>query len=365
MKPLPRLLCWLGGLVVAWLGTGACKKHEPPVGPAEPVDTAPDGATVVKHDGCIHPADRRPDASPPHLAKRSDGEATVDGTTFCFHVDLASGAYRQCKEAVLPAPTPTKLQPSYAVVHEGAVAICKRAGGCYATLAAPGCHSPYTNHKMGPVGADSCGVALRDDARFAVIEAPSLGTGGSATWLYEVSGPRLVRHFAGPASGCAGPQFLGDRLLCRGATSELVDPSTGKVTATIGGSAPIRAASELRPNEHDNAVLDGPVNDAPLPIDGSVWAFEGIDAAVIVLQDVATGAVLHRVDLEAFFPKDATGHALHGRHPTAARALTRGTLAVALSGGAVGDVVTIDTVTGAVKRRYGAPVCPKKKAEDG
>jgi len=366
-KTTTLLLWWTSGLAIALVGPLACKRQTTTVGPAASVDpaTAPrDSAPDVKHEGCLPATDRHRDASPPYLAKRSDDGITVHGIGWCFDVDLKSGAYRRCKEGESLKGTPPELRPSYATVREGAVAVCKRAGGCFATLAAPGCHSAYTFHQAGPVGADSCGVALREDGLFAVIEAASLDTGGSATWLYQISGPRLVKHFASPTSECGGPQFVGERLLCRGTVSELVDPASGKVTATVGGPAPIRAASELRPNAHDNAILDRPVNDTPHPVDGNVWAFEGIGAAVIVLQDVTTGAVLHRVDLEALFPKDAAGHALHGQRPTAARGLTRGTLVVALAGGAAGDVVTIDTVTGAVKRRYGAPSCAPVGAEE-
>lgn len=253
----------------------------------------------------------------------------------CYVFDLAS-------ETLRAAPVP-EGEPDYdafpglrAPEDRGTVERCAPEGRCQ-RLAVP---SGFT--------AMSGAVSASGELAALTLTMVRGGVGGHDVQVYALPSGRPVTRFEvkDEVFGCARVDFVGETLLvqldiCAGPAGRawLADPKTGVKIADVGG--PDFGAWSLHPQH----------------VAGDRWAFREESGVEVVIQDVRTGAIAHRVDLRDTLARTDDG-ALDTDPSSGAMFRARdGALVVVHDAGAQGTIVKVDGATGRVAAVVKMPRC--------
>lgn len=250
----------------------------------EPTAPTPDSDTSAVPKECVsHEVAKVIGGLDPELARIEGTGVEVCGllgeARKCVVTDLASGT-----RSVLDVDDDdVDRLPDYpAGFSDGIIRDDKRPVVKICLSAETGCKDLHTGQVL----------SARFDAARERVVLTTLDDGKKAK-VYDTATLELKQSFdigEGTLPDCTFATFVGARLLVSsgactgGGKSWLLDPATGEKVADIGGDAPI-------------FVKDGHLVATPQAGENA-WAFRSADGDAVVLQDVASGAVLGRLNLK-------------------------------------------------------------------
>jgi len=281
-------------LTVGALALGACGRSAPPGDPrpAPSADAAPAATSDVAAEE-DEPA--APDCVPnavaavigslePELA-RIEGESVelcglIDDGRSCVALNLESGL----RTTLAVDENDVKRIPEYpSGFDDGIIRDEKRPLVKVCLSAETGCKDLHAGQVL----------AARFDATRSQVVITSWDDGMRKAKIYDPATLELKHAFdisPGDLPDCTFASFVGQNLLIStgpctgGGTSWLLDPATGAKVADVGGDSPL-------------FIRDGEF--AAVPQAGeNIFAFRSADGDTVVLQDVTTGVVSARLDLE-------------------------------------------------------------------
>ncbi|MFO0748431.1 MAG: hypothetical protein U1F43_22615 [Myxococcota bacterium] len=304
-----------------------------PEPPADVVATPP--ADVVAAAACM---DAWPLLESPRADARTLSFCAREGhgeTLTCFRYDLETDALT--RDAAGPHAPPAEAPPgpsdaSFTVDDAaGTIRLCTDADHCK-TLEA----------------REAYGVSMSPDKKLLAVN--SLGA------LFDVASARRVAVFEGRSD----KRFLGP---LEGAGFLAIAFLGPRVVLSLGGAPGPRYASLTDTTFAWVAPLGGPdfPNDVweALPLGDDVVALTGLSANWLVIQDLRSGKVLHRVDVGAARKDRTLVEGDDGGQSNIQMLRLGGGDLIALHGGSDGGtIVRIDVAAGTVKKVYHLPVCP-------